>query len=175
MLNLGLLRTRFGQYGAAWLGSFMLVLLGDLGAALIRAPIVAAANVLLLIALIGLAVVFALFVARTAASGESGVTRTVLLALGFALLLPLLWAPVLGAVLSAYIGGVSIEYSSVYAGFRVIVGNVIFGVMSLFTHNPYVDAGIAWFQNIAILLGFFASLVQLWQAFIAPKRRSADG
>src|SRR5215469_7946474 len=111
MLNLGLLQVRFGQYGAAWLAGFLLVLLGDLGGLLVHAPIVASANLFLLIALIGLAVVFALFVARTLVSAESGVTKTVLLVLGFVLLLPLLWAPVLGAVLSAFVGKVSIQHS----------------------------------------------------------------
>ena len=174
MLNLGLLRTRFGQYGAAWLGSFLLVLLGDLAAGLLRIPLVVAADALLLVSLIALTVAFATFAARTLVSDESGTTKAVLLVLGLVLLLPLLWAPVLGAVASAYIAHVSIEYSGVYAGFRIIVGNVIFAVMSLFTHNPYVDAGIAVFQNVAITLGFLASLVQLWQTFMG-RRRAAEG
>jgi hypothetical protein len=172
MLNLGLVRARFGQYGAAWLGSFLVVLLGDLAAGLLRVPINVAANAFLLVCLVGLAVGFALFVARTLVSDQSGLTKTVLLVLGVALLLPLLWAPVLGAIASAYVGHVSIEYSSVYAGFRIIVGNVIFAVMSLFTNNPYLEAGFAVFQNIAVVIGFLASIVQLWQAFGAPRRRA---
>lgn len=175
MLNLGLVQARFGQYGAAWLGSFLVVLLGALGAMLLHVPVVSAANVLLLVCLIALAMAFALFVARTLVSAESGATKTVLLVLGVALLLPLLWAPVLGGVAAAFFGKASIEYSGVYAGFRIIVGNVIFAVMSLFTHNPIVDAGIAVFQNIAVVVGFLASMVQLWQTFIAPRQRQARG
>jgi hypothetical protein len=175
MLNVGLLRIRFGQYGAAWLGTFLLVLLGDLAAGFVGMPVVAAANLFLLVSLIGLAIAFALFVAMTLVSGQNGVTKIVLLVLGVALLLPLLWAPVLGAVASAYFGHASIEYSNVYAGFRVVIGNVIFLIMSLFTHNPYVEAGLAVFQNLAVVVGFLASMVQLWQTFVAPKRREADG
>jgi hypothetical protein len=174
MLNLGLLRTRFGQYGAAWLGSFLLVLLGDLAAGLLRIPLAAAADALLLVSLIALAVAFAAFVARTLVSDESGTTKAVLLVLGLVLLLPLLWAPVLGAVASAYIAHVSIEYSGVYAGFRIIVGNVIFAVMRLFTNNPYLEAGFAVFQNLAVIVGFLASTVQLWQTFVG-RRRAAEG
>ena len=172
MLNVDLLRVRFGQYGAAWLGTFLLVLLGCSAAGVAHIQIVDAANLLLLVCLIGLALAFAVFVARTLVSGESAVTRTVLLVLGIALLLPLLWAPVLGAILAAFFGHVSIEYSGIYAGFRIIVGNVIFLIMRLFTNNPYVDAGIAVFQNLAVVIGFLAGLVQLWQTFVARKREA---
>ena len=174
MLNLRLLQTRFGQYGGAWLASFLLVLVGDLAAGLLRMPIAAAADLFLSIALIALAVIFAAFVAVTLLSREGGVTKIVLLILGLLLLLPLLWAPVLGAIVSAFMGHVSIEYSGVYAGFRVVLGNVVYGVMRLFTNNPYLDAGVTVFQALATFLGFCASVVQLWQVFGAP-RRMANG
>ena len=176
MLNLRLVGTRFGHYGAAWLGSFLLVLVGDLAAGLLHMQLAAAADLFLSIALIALAVVFAVFVAVTLLSRESGVTKTVLLILGVLLFLPLLWAPVLGAIVSAFIGQVSIEYSGVYAGFRAVLGKVVFGVMRLFTNNPYLDAGVAVFQALATFLGFCASVVQLWQVFGAgPRRREAEG
>ena len=173
MINGDLLKARFGQYGAAWLGTFLLVLVGDLAAGLARVPLAAAANLLLLASLIALAIAFAVFVAQTLLSAHNGATKTVLLVLGVILLLPLLWAPMLGAIASAYIGHVSIEYSSVYAGFRIVVGNVIFGIMTLFTRNPYLEAGFAVFQNLAVVVGFIASMAQLWQVFIAPGRRGA--
>ena len=173
MINGDLLKARFGQYGAAWLGTFLLVLLGDLAAGLLHMPLTSAADLFLLISLVSLAIAFAVFFAQTVLSGQNGATKTVLLVLGALLLLPLLWAPMLGAIASAFIGHVSIEYSGVYAGFRIVVGNVIFGVMSLFTHNPYVEAGIQVFQSLAIFVGFVASMAQLWQTFVAPRRKAA--
>ena len=145
MLNLDLIGARLGQYGAAWLAAFA-----------------------------GLAIGFAVFVALTLLSSQSGPTKTVLLVLGLILLFPLFWAPMLGAIASAWIGQAAIEYSSVYAGFRIIVGKLVYAVMSLFTDNPYLDAGMAVFQGIATVVGFIASLAQLWQMF-AKSRRAAHG
>jgi hypothetical protein len=175
MLNLDLLGRRLRQYSAAWLAAFLLVLVGDLAAGmLMHMAVTDAANLFLTAALAGLAVAFALFIAVTVAAPESAVTKFALLVLGIALLLPLLWAPVLGAIASAFFGHVSIEYSSAYANFRVVVGRVIYTLMALFTRNPYIDAGIAMFQNIAVVVGFAAAVVQLWQTFVA-RRSEAEG
>ena len=143
MLNLDLIGARLGQYGAAWLATFAMVLLGDLAVGLVHIPLVAAADVLLTTAFAGLAIGFAIFVALTLLARQSGPTKTVLLVLGVILLFPLFWAPMLGAIASAWIGHAALEYSSVYAGFRIIVGKVVYAVMRLFTDNPYVDAGMA--------------------------------
>ena len=178
MLNLDLLKAWLGQYGAAWTASFLLVLVGDLLAGLAHVPLVAAADVLLPVALAGLAVGFSAFVAQTVLSRGSAPTRVVLLAVGLLLLLllpPLLWAPMLGAVASAFIGRVPIEYSSVYAEFRIIVGRLIWTLMRLFTDNPYVEAGLQALQALATIVGFIASLGQLWRMFVAPGRRQAQG
>jgi hypothetical protein len=181
MLNVGLLKDRLGQYGAAWLTSFLLVMFGDLALTLVRVPVVRAADIFLLIALVALAVGFAVFVAVTALSRQNAVTKIALIGLGLVLLLPLLWAPMLGAVASAFIGQVSIEYSSVYAGFRIIVGRLIWFVMRLFTDNPYVEAGLAVLQALATVVGFLASLAQLWRMFVSPpereerEKRAAEG
>jgi hypothetical protein len=175
MLNLNLIGARLGQYGGAWLASFALVLLGDLAVGLVHIPLTAAADVLLTTAFAGLAIGFAVFVALTLVSRQSGPTKTVLLVLGVLLLFPLFWAPMLGAIASAWIGHVSIEYSSVYAGFRILVGKAIYAVMRLFTDNPYVDAGMAVFQGIATVVGFLASMAQLWQLFVNSQRRAHEG
>jgi hypothetical protein len=171
MLNVDLIRKRLGQYGGAWLASFLLVLIGDLAAVLFHVPLAAAANVLLLVALAGLAVGFAVFVAYTVLAKQSGATRTVLLTLGVLLLFPLLWAPMLGAVASAFFAHAAIEYSGVYAGFRIIVGQAIYFIMRLFTNNPYVEAGLQALQVLATIVGFIASLAQLYQTFVAPRVR----
>jgi hypothetical protein len=177
MLNLDLLMLRFAQYGAVWLASFLLVLFGDLAVGIVHIQLVAAANVLLTTALCGIAVVFSVFVALTALGRESGATKTAALLLGVLLLFPLLWAPMLGAIASAYIAHVSIEYSSVYAGFRIIIGRVIYSLMRLFTDNPYVEAGLNVFQTIATVVGFIASVAQLWKMFVPQARhsRAAEG
>lgn len=177
MLNVGLLKERLGQYGGAWLGAFLLVMFGALALTLVRVPLTRAADILLLIALVALAIGFALFVAVTWLSRESAPTKVVLLVLGFALLLPLFWAPMLGAVASAFIGQASIEYSTVYAGFRIIIGKMIWSLMRLFSDNPYVEAGLSVLNAMATVVGFIASLAQLWRIFIAPQRqgRAAEG
>ena len=175
MLNVDLLSIRLRQYSAAWLASFAVVLLGDLVAGLFHMSLTAAADVLLLLALFALGVAFAVFVALTLLGRHNGLTKTVLLVLGAVLLLPLLWAPMLGAIASAFIGHVAIEYSTVYAGFRIVVGNVIFAIVSLFTHNAYVEAGIQVFQALAAVVGFVAAVAQIWQMVNPPGRRPAEG
>ncbi len=178
MLNLGLVAKRFGQYGAAWAGAFLLVLLGDLALTVARVPFAKACDPLLLIALIAVSVGFALFVALTWASRESTPTKVVLLAAGVVLLFPLLWAPMLGAVAAAYLVKASVEYSAVYAGFRIIIGRMIFMGMRLFSDNPYVEAGLSVLNVLATVVGFIASLAQLWRMFVAPpqkQKRAAEG
>ena len=169
MIDLDLIKTRLGQYGSAWIAAFFLVFLGALGSALIfRMDMIKAANVLLGVALIGLAILLAVFVAYTLLSRMAGLTKSLLLLAGLMLLIPLLWAPVLGAIAAAYLGHVSIEYSGVYAGFRIVLGRLLYSATNLIFGNPYVEAAMAFFQGLATFVGFIASLAQIWKLLGRP-------
>ena len=174
MLNFDLIRVRLSQYGAAWLAAFLLVAVGaGIGGLLLRQDLNRMFDVLLVLAFAALGVMMAAFLVVTLIARESVGTKLVLLALGLVLLLPLMWAPVLGAIVCAFFGHVSIEYSTVYAGFRIVLGRWLFGVMSLFSSNPYVDAAFGFMQSFATVVGFTASVAQLWQVF--GRRRTAEG
>ncbi len=169
MIDLDLIKTRLGQYGSAWIAAFLLVFLGALASALIfRMDMIKASNVFLAVALIGLAILLAVFVAYTLLSRMAGLTKPLLLLAGLLLLIPLLWAPVLGAVAAAYLGHVSIEYSSVYAGFRIVLGRLLYSATDLIFGNPYVEAAMAFFQGLATFVGFIASLAQIWKLLGRP-------
>ena len=174
MLNFDLIRVRLSQYGAVWLASFLLVAVGaGIGGLLLRQDLTKMFDVLLTLAFVAIGLMMAAFLAVTLFGRQPAATKVVLLALGLVLLLPLLWAPVLGAIVCAFFGHVSIEYSSVYAGFRIMLGRWLFGVMSLFSSNPYVDAAFGFMQSVATVVGFTASVAQLWQVF--GRRRVVEG
>lgn len=163
MLNLELVKHRLGQYGAAWILSFLLVLLGGLaGGLLLKLDLIAVADRLLAAAFVGLVVMAAAFVVVTLFSAETWATRAALILLGVVLLLPLLWAPVLALVSCAWIAHAPIEYSSVYAGFRIVVGRALYSLTELIFGNPLVELAWTFFQGAATVVGFFSGLFQIW-------------
>ncbi len=169
MLDFGLLGKRLSQYGAAWLSAFLLVFLGAVALHfLLRMDMVAAANALLAFALTAVVVLVAMFVSYTVLARMRGFTKPVMVLAGVVLLLPLLWAPVLGAIAAAWIGHVSIEYSGVYAGFRIVLGQLLYSVTQLLFGNPYVEAAMAFFQGLATFVGFIASAAQIWNMLGRP-------
>ena len=88
------------------------------------------------------------------------------------LLLPLLWSPVLGAVVAAWLTGAAIEYSQVYAQFRIHVGQLLFPLVTTLTRSDLVDLGWNAFQSVATIIGFVAAFTQLWPGFVASFRGS---
>ena len=163
MLNLTLLRIRLGQYGVAWLSAFVLALLASLAATqLLHLPFARAADPVLGVGLMILGLLLAAFFVVTLAGRQTWLTKTFLLLLGLLLLLPLLWSPVLGVVAGAWIDRASIEYSSVYAGFRILVGRFFYDVTERAFGNPLVDAAWSFMQGFATVVGFLAALGQAW-------------
>jgi hypothetical protein len=163
MLNLELIARRFGHYGAAWLLSFLLVLLGGLGLSLLlHLDLIMVADRLLAMAFVGLVTAMAAFLVMTLFAPETWQTKTVLIVLGVLLMLPLLWAPVLALVGCAWIAHVPIEYSGVYAGFRIVIGRLLYGLTELIFGNPLVDLAWSFFQGLATVVGFFSALFQIW-------------
>lgn len=83
-----------------------------------------------------------------------------LLAVIFAL--PLLWAPVLGAVGAAWLTGAAIEYSSAYANFRIAVSNLLWPLIALFVSNALLETVWSIFEVAATVVGFFSALANVW-------------
>jgi hypothetical protein len=104
----------------------------------------------------------AIFLVATVAARQSLTTKVVLVVLGLILTLPLLWAPVLAAVAAANLAHASIEYSSAYATFRILVGKLIFPATQAVFHGAVLDTVWTVFERFAIVVGFIAAINQLW-------------
>jgi hypothetical protein len=165
MRDRAVVRHRLSQYSALWLGGFLLVLIVAAGASLVAGfDLVDVADLALPIAFVLLGGAMAYGVGATAVSRAGLATKSLVTALGLVLLLPLLWAPVLAVLVVAAIGGAAVEYSAAYAGFRIVVSQLIYPLASLFTESPLAAAVWAIFQVAASVVGFAASAVQVWKA-----------
>lgn len=154
----------FRQFSVAWLSSFGLTLILFLvGATQSRPEIYDLADRVLVIMLAGLglgwflSVIHAVAVARLTVSG-----RVMYFVLALLMLLPLLWAPVLGAVVGAWLTGAAIEYSTVYAQFRIHVAQILFPATSGLMQADLLEAAWSAFEVVATIVGFMASVVSLW-------------
>jgi len=165
MRDRAVIRHRLSQYSALWLGGFLVVLAIAAGASLVGGlDLVDLADWVLPTAFIVLGAATAFGVGATAVSKAGLATKSLVTALAILLLLPLLWAPVLAVLVTAAIGGTVIEYSTAYAGFRIVVSQLIYPLIALFTDSPLVGAVWGLFQVAASVIGFLASMVQVWKA-----------
>jgi hypothetical protein len=165
MRDRAVIRHRLSQYSALWLGGFLLVLIIAAGASLVAGlDLIDVADLILPAAFVLLGGAMAYGVGATAVSRAGLATKSLVTALGLLLILPLLWAPVLAVLVTAAIGGVVIEYSTAYAGFRIVVSQIIYPLISLFTESPLATAVWAIYQIAASIVGFAASMVQVWKA-----------
>lgn len=164
MFNGALIRKRLGQYGAAWLISYVVAVIGILaGSALAKMRLVEVADLILPVAFVALTLaVVAAMVATLLNGRETVATRLVVLVLAVLLFLPLLWGPVLGAITAAWIGQASIEYSAVYAQFRIQISQALFRLAGLMFANPLMETVWAVFQAVATVIGFLSSFFQVW-------------
>ena len=175
MINFDLLALRLRQYGAAWLIAFLVVLVGCAAAGgLLRVPLISAIDMALLGAFAVLAVLTVAAFVLVLASRESGGTKAAVTLVGLFLLIPLLWAPVLGAISAAALGHASIEYSAVYAQFRIVLAKGVYAVMSLFIQNPVIELGMKLMEIFAAVVGFIAALTQVWEV-LGKRGRVASG
>ena len=162
------LRRRLGQYGALWLGGFVgtLVVMAVMVFG-VRTPLAAAADLVLPIALalLGLAVIAGVGITVVKDVGLS--TKSLITALALLLVLPLLWAPVLAVVVTAAIAGASVEYSTVYAEFRIAVSNLIYPLVAMLGEDPLISFVWQAFQVVASIVGAIASTLQVWR-FVKP-------
>jgi hypothetical protein len=165
MRGRAVIRHRLSQYSALWLGGFLVVLAIAAGGSLVAGlDLVDVADWVLPAAFVLLGAAMAFGVGATAFSRAGLATKSLVTALALLLVLPLLWAPVLAVLVTATIGGVAIEYSTAYAGFRIAVSQLIYPLIALFTDSPLATAVWAIFQVAASVIGFAASMVQVWKA-----------
>jgi hypothetical protein len=162
-VNLGHVGRRLGQYGAAWALSFLIVLVMALAAHFfLHMNPIPTANALLSVSLMVLSLMVLAAVIGTVMSRESVGAKIAVVVLAVILILPLLWAPVLAVVLAARLERVPIEYSTVYAGFRITVSQLLYPLF----RAVFSGAALEWvwnaFQVIASIVGFCASAAQLW-------------
>ena len=147
------LRRRLSQYGALWLGSFVVTLL--VMAAMVfgvGAPLAETADLVLPIALALLGLAMIAGVGITLATDVSLSTKSLITALALLLILPLLWAPVLAVIVTA-----------AYAQFRIVVSHLIYPLAEMLGEDPLV--GFVWqaFQVVASVVGAVASVLQVWR------------
>lgn len=154
----------FSQFAAAWFLSFGVTLVVVcISAFRARTDLYEITDRVLLGVLAALALGWFLSVALALlAPRASSVSKVAYVLLAGLMLLPLLWAPVLGAVVGAWLTGAAIEYSGVYAQFRIHVAQLLYPVSTGAFHLDLVDVVWNAFQVVATIIGFLASVVSLW-------------
>lgn len=167
MFNGPLIGRRLSWYAGAWVGTFLLTLLACLAAPMFTGlRLIEAADLVLPFMLLFLAAGTALTLVMALFSAETLGTKLALLLLGVLLVLPLLWAPISGSVAAAYLSGVSIEYSSVYAGFRIAVSRVLYPIFAFLFGGGLVQHVWEWFQAASTVVGLAAGVVRLWPLIV---------
>ncbi len=162
MVGIGHLKRRFGQYAALWVGAFLLsgaatLLLMALGTDLMDAADLALPVLLVLTGLaLGAGVVISFL------SGETPLTKILVLVLALLLLLPLLWAPVAAPVAIAFFADRPIEYSGAYVAFRLAVSDVLWSASQIVGYGGFLDALWTAFQWIASVVGFISAWTNAW-------------
>jgi hypothetical protein len=161
------------EYAAAWLGAFLLVLILTLGAsALLHMPLTRVADGLLMVALAALAVGLMARVVMTFAGSDGAGTKVAVLLLALVLGLPLLWAPVVAVVVAAKVVHTPIEYSEVYAWFRITVSRILYPLVSAIVSGAAIRWVWEMFQIFATIVGAVASAIQVWnflRKMLAPR------
>jgi hypothetical protein len=158
------LRRRLSQYGALWLGGFVVTLaVMSLAVFAARLPLADTADLALpaAFALLGLAVVAGVGITVSKDVGLS--TKSLVTTLALLLILPLLWAPVLAVVVTAALAGASVEYSRAYAEFRIAVSNLIYPLVAMLGEDPLISFVWQAFQIVASIVGAVASVLQVWR------------
>ena len=167
------LKTRLGQYVAAWVGSFLLVLVLSLFATVVLGmEMTAVADGLLIATLAVLSFALLAGVVLTVIGRDSVGIKIVVVLLALVLGLPLLWAPVLAVVVAANLNQTQIEYSEVYAWFRITVSQILYPLVSALVSGAAIRWVWEMFQIFATIVGGIASAIQVWnflkKMFVPP-------
>lgn len=171
MIRLAHLKSRLGQYAAAWVVAFL-----STGAAILVglafADLITAVDAVLPIALTVTALALGAGVVASLLSRETVGTKLVVLVLAALLVMPLLWAPVSAAVGLAFVADRSIEYSQAYAGFQIGVSRALFPISQWLGDGDLL--GWVWtvFQWVSTVIGFVSAVVRVWpmlQRLLGPE------
>lgn len=163
MLNSELLKTRLSHYGAAWLGAFGLCAAVFLvGPWLFGADVIKLADVVLPVAFTVIGLGLIVFLSLALISRETLGTKLAILLLTAILVLPLLWAPVLAAVLGAWVFDGLIEYSTAYARFRITVSQLVYPLVSAVFSGALYETVWLWMQWFAGFVGFLSAVAKAW-------------
>lgn len=158
---IGHIKRRLGQYGAVWVGAFLLT-----GIALLIAmafgDLIEMTDLILPIALGATALALGIGVIATLVSNQTVGTKLVVTGLALVLVLPLLWAPLAAAVTMAFFADRSIEYSSVYAAFQIGVSELLFPLDEWIRSGAVFGSVWALFQAVASVVGFISALSNVW-------------
>lgn len=161
MSGLGHIKTRLGQYGAAWMVAFLVagaaILIGTLFYDLIVVTdIVLPAAVAATVLALGVGLIVTLL------SSQALGTKLAFGALALLLVLPLMWAPVAAAVVIAFFADRSIEYSQTYAAFQIGVSELLFPLEEMVRSGAVFGSVWALFQGVATVVGFISALSNIW-------------
>lgn len=155
------LKARLGQYGALWLTAFLMA-----GAAILIGclftDLMVATDLVLPFVMGAAGLALGVGVIASFGSRQTLGTKLAVLALAFLLVLPLLWAPVSVAVVIAFFAQRSIEYSQVYAGFQIAIGQILYPVSLWLVGGAMFQSLWTAFQMVASVVGFFSALAGLW-------------
>lgn len=161
MIRLAHLKRRLGQYGALWVGGFVLS-----GAAILAglwfADLVVAVDAVLPVLMAVVALGLGAGVVVSLLSAETLGTKLAVGVLAVLLALPLLWGPVSAAVLIAFFADRSIEYSDVYAAFQIGVSRVLFPIGQAIGDGDLFGWMWTAFQWVSSLVGFVSALSNIW-------------
>ncbi|MFC7378670.1 hypothetical protein [Brevundimonas sp. GCM10030266] len=161
MISLGHLKHRLGQYGALWVGSFLLSGVGVWLAALFL-DLIDAADLVLPAAMLGVLLALGGGLIASLMSKQTPGTKLAVLLLAVLLVLPLLWAPVSAAVLIAFLADRSIEYSEAYAAFQIGVARLLFPISEAVGDGDLLGGVWTAFQWISSVVGFLSALTNIW-------------
>ena len=152
------------RFGAVWLSAFGITLILTLAAAFVaRASLYELMDRVLTLVLGGLGLAW--MVSLVIAFGSNAarlLDKLIYLLVALGLLLPLLWGPILGVVVTAWLTGAAVEYSQVYAWFRIHVAELLSPVAARLFNVNLIDVIWNGFQVVATVVGFVAAVVQLW-------------
>lgn len=169
------IKTRFGQYGAAWVTAFLISGTAILIGMLIADLMVAIDWVLAVMIVAAVLALGAVVIASLLSKQTLGIKLLVLIG-GLVLLLPLMWAPVAAAVAIAFFADRSIEYSSVYAAFQIGISDLFFPLEEWARSGAVFGSVWALFQGLATVVGFISALANIWpllRRFLGPEPASA--
>ena len=162
MIDLAHLKRRLGQYGALWLSGFAGAAVAILAMTAVGADLMAAADLALPVLWVALGLAVVVGLGLTWARGPSLGTSLALTLLGLILVLPLMWAPVSAAVVSAFFADRSIEYSAAYAGFRIGVSRLLHPLSEAVFGPGLIQLMWSAFQVAASVVGFLSAFANLW-------------